>query len=49
MPRKFLPLFLLAVFTVALAATGPAAAITIDPGLEAALAAKDGHGRVRSS
>ncbi|MBK8165018.1 MAG: S8 family serine peptidase [bacterium] len=46
MPRKFLPLFLLAVFTVALAATGPAAAITIDPGLEAALAAKDGHGRV---
>lgn len=46
MLRKFLPLMLLAVIATALAASAPAAAFTVDPELEAALAAKNGNGRV---
>lgn len=46
MSRKFLSLFMLTAIVAVLAVAGPAAALTIDPGLEAALAAKNGNGRV---
>ncbi|MBM4131256.1 hypothetical protein FJ250_09575, partial [bacterium] len=46
MPRKFMPLLLLAVIASAFAAAAPASAFTVDPGLQAALAAKNDSGRV---